>query len=95
MLVFALTVWAAGRVLAPVKRFPMGWVVIAALVHAGLIELIQSLAMPERAGTTGDLAADVVGIALGLGLWIGERQRRRRLLENPEIMEQEQEPVAR
>src|SRR5690625_3702981 len=26
VVVFALTVWAAGRVLAPLSRFPMGWV---------------------------------------------------------------------
>ena len=87
VLVFALTVWAAGRVLAPVKRFPMGWVVIAALVHAVLSELVQLVALPERAGTAGDLIADMVGIALGLGLWIGERQRRWRLLETIDDLE--------
>lgn len=89
VVLFALTVWAAGRVLAPVKRFPMGWVVIVALVHAGLIELIQQIALPDRAGSAGDLVADVVGIALGLGLWIGERQRRHRLLETVDVAGQE------
>lgn len=83
-LVFALTVWAAGRVLAPVKRFPMGWVVIAALVHAGFIELIQAVVLPERGAQGGDLVADVVGIVLGLGVWIGERERTRRAAEPAE-----------
>lgn len=90
VVVFALTVWAAGRVLAPVSRFPMGWVVIAAAAHAGLIELIQ-LALPERGGSGGDLVADIVGIALGVGLWIGERQRRRRVIEQAVL--DEDEPV--
>lgn len=75
--VFALTVWAAGRVLAPRTRFPMGWVVIAALLHAVLIELIQGLVLGDgRTAEAGDLLADVIGIALGLGLWIGGRRRR-------------------
>lgn len=79
--VFALTVWAAGRVLAPRSRFPMGWVVIAALLHAGLIELVQGLLLGEgRAAEAGDLLADVIGVALGLGLWIGERMRQQRLI---------------
>lgn len=80
--VFALTVWAAGRLLAARSRFPMGWVVIAALLHAVLIELLQGLVLVDgRTGDAGDLLADVVGIALGLGLWIGERLRQRRSAE--------------
>ena len=89
LVIFALTVWAAARVLAPVKRFPVGWVVITALVHALLIELIQQIALPDRSGSAGDLVADVAGIALGLGVWIGERKRRHRLLETTDVSEQE------
>ena len=74
--VFALTVLAAGRLLAPRSRFPMGWVVIAAIVHAGVIELVQLL-LPARRGDGADLLADVVGIALGLGAWIWLRRRDR------------------
>lgn len=77
LLVFALTVVAAGRVLAPRKRFPMGWVVIAAVMHAGLIELVQLVALAERSGDLADLLFDVVGIALGVALWAGERVLRR------------------
>ena len=32
LLLFAATVFTAGRVLAPARRFPIGWVVVAALV---------------------------------------------------------------
>ncbi|MGO1225590.1 MAG: VanZ family protein [Brachybacterium sp.] len=77
LLVFALTVFAAGRVLAPRKRFPMGWVVIVALAHAVLIELVQLVAMPARSGDAADVLFDVVGIALGLAVWVGERVLRR------------------
>lgn len=78
LVVFALTVFAAGWLLAPRRRFPMGWVVIVAIAHALLIELIQWVALPQRSGDAGDLLFDVVGIALGVGLWIGARIRRRR-----------------
>src|SRR5699024_11050746 len=73
--VFALTVWAAGRLLAPRTRFPMGWVVIAALVHTLVSELVQGLALTGRGADIGDVLAGVVGIALGLAVWIGERLR--------------------
>ncbi|MGO1408499.1 MAG: VanZ family protein [Brachybacterium sp.] len=76
LLLFALTVFAAGRLLAPRKRFPMGWVVIIALVHALLIELVQLVALPQRSGDGLDILFDVIGIALGIGLWTGERLRR-------------------
>lgn len=76
LLVFALTVFAAGRLLAPRRRFPMGWVVIVAIAHALLIELVQLVALPQRSGDGIDILFDVIGIALGLGLWIGERVRR-------------------
>lgn len=75
--VFALTVWAVGRLVAPVRRFPMGWVVLGALTHAGLIELVQSFE-PARSADPGDLLADAVGVALGLALWHLERRRHRR-----------------
>ena len=76
LVVFALTVWAAGRLLAPRRRFPMGWVVIVAVGHALLIELIQLVLLPERGAEGADILLDVIGIALGVGLWIGERLRR-------------------
>src|SRR5699024_4193357 len=77
--VFALTACAAGRVLAPLSRFPMGWVVIAALVHTVLIEIIQGLSLgPGRDAEAGDVLAGVIVIAIGTGLWIGERLRERR-----------------
>lgn len=79
LVVFALTVWAAGRLLAPRLRFPMGWVVIVALAHALLIELIQLVLLPERGAEGADILLDVIGIALGVGLWLGERLRRARV----------------
>lgn len=72
LLVFALTVFAAGRLLAPRTRFPMGWVVLVALAHTLLIELVQ-LALPHRGVEGADVLFGVIGIALGLGLWLGER----------------------
>lgn len=78
LLVFALTVWAAGRLLAPVRRFPMGWVVLVALAHALLVELVQLLVLPQRSGDWADVLLDVLGIALGTGLWVLERGRARR-----------------
>lgn len=84
VLVFALTVWSAGRVLAPRRRFPMGWVVITAVAHAGLIELVQLALLPDRGAETGDLVADLIGIGLGLGLWVGERLRAARRFSVPE-----------
>lgn len=77
LLVFALTVFAAGRVLAPRKRFPMGWVVIVVFAHAVLIELVQLAVLPARSGDPADVLFDVVGIALGVALWAGERVLRR------------------
>lgn len=81
LLVFAVTVFAAGRLLAPCKRFPIGWVVIVALAHALLIELVQLVALSQRSGDGMDLLFDVVGIALGVAAWAGERRSRRARLE--------------
>ncbi|WP_193105350.1 VanZ family protein [Brachybacterium sp. FME24] len=91
LLVFALTVWAAGRLLAPRRRFPMGWVVLLAVAHALLIELVQLLLLPERGAEGADILFDVIGIALGVGLWIGERLRRRRATEHEADPEHEAE----
>jgi VanZ family protein len=76
VLVFALTVWAVGRLLAPARRFPIGWVAIGALANALLIEAVQGLFLPERSADVGDLVADAVGIVLGLVAWWYERRRR-------------------
>ncbi|WP_394216851.1 VanZ family protein [Brachybacterium vulturis] len=84
LLVFALTVFTAGRLLAPRRRFPMGWIVVVALGHALLIELVQLVALPQRSGDGVDILFDVVGIALGIGLWIGERLRRASSVRAPE-----------
>ena len=81
LLVFALTVFAAGRLLAPRRRFPIGWIVLVALVHAVMIELVQLLAIPGRSGDALDVLFDVVGIALGLVAWAGERVLRRAATE--------------
>ncbi|MDN5819980.1 MAG: VanZ family protein [Brachybacterium sp.] len=94
LLVFALTVYAAGRLLAPRKRFPMGWIIVVALVHAPFIELVQLVVLPQRSGDGADILFDVIGIALGLGLWIGDRLRRRTVGIDHLEPEVEPEPVA-
>lgn len=71
---FALTVWAVGRLLAPSRRFPIGWVVLVAVAHGALIEAVQGAALPHRSADPGDVLADLVGIVLGLGLWCAERR---------------------
>src|SRR5699024_2327044 len=71
-LVFAPTGFAAGRLLAARRGFPSGGVVLAALAQALLIELVQ-LALPQRGVDGADVLFGVIGIALGLGLWVGER----------------------
>src|SRR5690625_7373601 len=54
VVVFALTVWDAGRVLAPLSLFPMGWVVIAAIVHTVLIDINKCLLLgTQRCVETG------------------------------------------
>ncbi|PWH05254.1 VanZ family protein [Brachybacterium endophyticum] len=72
--VFALTVWAVGRVLAPASRFPIGWVVLAAVVHALLIEVLQGLLLPHRSADPLDVLSDLLGIGIGLLTWWGERR---------------------
>ncbi|GAB2547695.1 VanZ family protein [Brachybacterium huguangmaarense] len=73
--VFALTVWAIGRVLAPRRRFPIGWVALGALAHAVLVEAIQGALLPGRSASPGDVVADAIGIALGVTAWWAERGR--------------------
>src|SRR5690625_2938523 len=71
VVVFALTVWAAGRVLPPLSRFRLVWVGIADLVHTVLLESIQGLYRgPGRGAEVGDVLAGVIGIAIGTRLWI-------------------------
>lgn len=72
--VFALTVWAAGRLLAPRRRFPMGWMVLAAVLHAVLIEVLQGALLPHRSADVRDVAADVVGVGIGVLAWHLERR---------------------
>lgn len=76
--VFALTIWALGRLLAPVRRFPMGWVVLAGALHAVLIELVQGALLPHRSADAADVLADLVGVALGVLIWWAERHLARR-----------------
>lgn len=86
LLVFALTVLAAGRLLAPRTRFPMGWVVIVALVHALLIELVQLVTLPQRSGDGVDVLFDVLGIVLGVVGWSWLRHRDRAAMSLPQQM---------
>lgn len=76
--VFALTAWAAGRLLAPRRRFPMGWVVLVLIGHAILIELLQGALLPDRTADGADVLADLLGVGLGLAAWTIERRVRAR-----------------
>lgn len=73
LVVFALLTWALMRLVAPVRRFPAGWVVVAMLLHAGFSELIQHVALDGRSGQWGDVAADLLGVVVGVAAWIIER----------------------
>lgn len=75
---FAITVWAVGRLLAPRRRFPMGWVVLAAITHAVVIEGVQGALLPHRSSDPEDVLADAVGAALGVLAWWIERRWRLR-----------------
>ncbi|HJG53120.1 hypothetical protein FM106_20095 [Brachybacterium faecium] len=77
LLVFGLTVFAAGRLLAPRRRFPIGWVAILAIAHTLLIELVQGVALPDRSADAADVLFGVLGVALGLAAWAAERMLRR------------------
>jgi VanZ family protein len=62
------------------------WAGIRAVVLAGLLvaygavsEVLQAVTPLERSGSVADVAADAVGVALGLGVWaIGGPARRAR-----------------
>lgn len=92
--VFALTVWAFGRLLAPQRRFPMGWVVIVAICHAPFIELIQAIALPDRDPDLGDVLADWAGVGIGLLAWWIERRRAALLILQGERREEALSPGA-
>jgi len=89
LLVMALTVWAIGRLLAPRRRFPIGWVAIAVVLEAALVEILQGALMPGRSADPLDLLAGVVGVGVGVAAWSLERRRaqgRRRAAEDePEL----------
>lgn len=75
-LLFTAATWAVARSVAPVRRFPAGWVFAATALHAGVSELVQ-LALPHRTGSGWDLLADAVGILVGILAWNAERRRLR------------------
>lgn len=60
---FALTTWALLRVLPAWATFAL------MVVQIGLSEGIQGAFLPGRSADPLDAAADLVGIALGWGLW--------------------------
>ncbi|MBV7432396.1 VanZ family protein [Dermabacteraceae bacterium P13101] len=84
-LVFAFTVWTVGRLLAPVRRFPIGWVVLAAIFNALFSEAFQGLFLPSRSADFFDLVADSLGIALGAAAWRYEQLRAGLQNQNEEI----------
>ena len=75
VLALALLVWALGRLLAPRRRFPVGWVAVVAAVHVVVVELVQAVALPGRTGDVDDAIAGLVGVALAIGLRVHERRR--------------------
>ncbi|GAB2617654.1 VanZ family protein [Pseudactinotalea suaedae] len=51
--------------------------VVGVAAHAVVSEVVQATLLPSRSGDVADLAADVVGIALGWLAWSLIRRRRR------------------
>jgi len=47
---------------------PLGWVVGLMAAHAVVSELVQHRLLADRAGDPADVAADLVGVAIGLFL---------------------------
>ncbi len=71
-------------VLAGALAFDRRWlIVVAALViHAPVSEAVQSLALPDRVGSLSDLLANLVGVAVGVGVgWWARRLRSRPLVD--------------
>lgn len=54
----------------------LGWVVGLMSAHAVVSELVQHRVLADRAGEPADVAADLVGVAIGVLVWIRRRPRR-------------------
>lgn len=59
-------VFAVPALVAAVRRW--WWVVLALAVHAPVSELVQATLLPHRDGNPWDAVADLVGVAVGVGL---------------------------
>ncbi len=70
--VFALATYTLAAV-----EVPLGWVVGLMSAHAVVSELIQHRLLADRAGDPADVAADLMGIAIGV-LLVRVRRRPRR-----------------
>ena len=70
--IFAVPVLAG--LLAGLPRVP---VVVLLAVHAAVSEELQSALLPDRHGSLQDAAADLLGVAIGLVLflWVSSRRR--------------------
>jgi hypothetical protein len=76
---FAALGWTGVR-----AGLPVATLVAALAAHAVTSEVVQATLLPDRSGDPWDVAADVAGVALGLGAasWIhGGRDGRRRRTE--------------
>ena len=70
--VFALATYTLA-----VAGVPLGWVVGLMAAHAVVSELVQHRLLADRAGDPADVAADLVGVAIGV-LLVRIRRRPRR-----------------
>ena len=61
--IFAFATWAWLRVL------PMGWVLVAMAAQMILSEWVQGALLQHRSSEWGDLAADALGVVVGLAVW--------------------------
>jgi VanZ family protein len=71
-----LLMFAGVATLASLGGIPAGWIVAVLLGQAVLSEVVQGTFLPERGGEPGDLAADVIGIGVGLAAARGYRRFR-------------------
>ncbi len=66
---FATVTWLGLR-----AGIPGRWVAAAMVLQAAASEVVQNYLLPQRGGDIWDVAADVLGIAVGL--WVGRNQSR-------------------
>ncbi len=72
-----LLMFLALAVAARYAGFRTGWILLGGVLYAAVTEVLQSVLPIQRGGSVGDWLADVVGVAIGLGIvWVWRTRRR-------------------